>query len=140
MNTSKIFYPVLGATVLAAAYFWIDHRPGLVQVDAGVAGPAAIESAHDSSSGRALNRYRSVLVARHLDAWEARRQLELRERTLSSLVAVQGGTIRLGAAHYTRTRDTAEFEIRQEISVSLPTSLDWVQLRQDLLRMSRYAP
>ena len=136
MNTSKIIYIMLGAAALAATYLWVDMppRPGRVET-------VAVQSATESiRSNGDLNHYRSVLITRHLDAWEARRQLQLRQRTMSSLVSVQGGMMSLGTTHYFRNRDTAEFEIRQEISVALPTSLNWGQLRSDLLRMTSYMP
>ena len=140
MKPQNIRYITLAAVTMAGIYWW-DNYLGLPEkhVLTGVAQTGqAIESTRDPV--HAMNRYRSVLVAKHRDAWEARRQLELRQRTLSSLAAIQGGTVRLGGTRYTRTRDTAEFEIQQEITVTLPSSTNWGEMRQDLLRLSRHTP
>jgi hypothetical protein len=141
MNPKTIPYIASASVIAIAGIFLWTHNPG--RIDQNTSAPVVstsytLGSAHDPMP--TMNRYRSVLVATHPDAWEARRQLEMRQRAISSLAAIQGGAIRLGATHYIRVRDTAEFEIRQEITVSLPSNTNWGQIRQDLWRLSRNSP
>lgn len=140
MNAKTIQYFASAAVAISAIFLWATH---FEWTETHTSAPIAstrqtLESAHGPT--RTMNRYRSVLVSTHPDAWEARRQLEMRQRAISSLAAVQGGAIRLGATRYTRVHETAEFEIRREITVTLPPNTNWGQIRQDLLRLSRYSP
>jgi hypothetical protein len=140
MKAQPIHYITLAAVTIAGIYLWVSN-PGLPgKHTLAPAAPMGQTTETARVPADAITHYRSVLVAKHRDAWKARRQLELRHRALSSLAAVQGGTIRLGGTRYTRTRDTAEFEIRQQITVTLPSGTNWGQIRQDLLRLSRHAP
>lgn len=92
---------------------------------------------------RHVQQYRGTLTVSHSNAWEAHRQLEARLTLIRSLVDVQGGTLRLDDVRYRRERkatnsapDKTRYEIDQKILITLPRSVNWVQFKEDVARLS----
>ena len=90
-----------------------------------------------------VQQYRGTLTVSHPNAWEAHRQLEARLTLIRSLIDVQGGTLRLDEVRYRRERKSANstadgtgFEIDQNIMITLPRSVNWVQFKEDIARLS----
>jgi hypothetical protein len=84
--------------------------------------------------------YRGVLIATHHNAWQARQQIETRRSIIDSLVAQQGGAVEVGATRYARAPYGTGFEIQQEITITVPRTESWVQLKEDIVRLSLQRP
>lgn len=92
---------------------------------------------------RQAQQYRGTLTVSHPNAWQAQRQLETRLALIRSLIDVQGGTLRLDEVRYRRERKSANstadgtrFEIDQNIMITLPRAVNWVQFKEDIARLS----
>lgn len=132
------FYAYL-IVVLATATITIPN-PAQIPMRAGAENSAAPTRHADV---RDAQQFRGTLTVSHSNAWEAQRQLEARLTLVRSLIDVQGGTLRLDAVRYRRERNAANsasdetrFEIDQEITITLPRSVNWAQFKADLARLS----
>ena len=127
------------AMAILVAMLWLSHRPyidGLNHLS-----PYTISSVDASRGVASLYwTYPATLTARHVNAWQAKQNMEYRLNILRKLVLSWKATMSLGDVRYTyikskELKNRTEFNIIYHINITIPASVSLSEVEEVTARL-----